>query len=68
MTGPSTHANCCWIVIYSVIETAKANGVGPYAWLRRVLRELPAAKTLEDVEALLHRYLRLPEISPTPLP
>ena len=55
-------------VIYSLIETAKANGVEPYAWLRRVLRELPAAKTLADVEALLPWNLRLPEISPTPLP
>jgi hypothetical protein len=39
-----------------------------YAWLRRVLRELPAAKTVEDVEALLPWNLRLPEISPVPLP
>jgi transposase len=40
-------------VIYSLVETAKANGLEPYAWLRRVLRDLPAAKTVEDVEALL---------------
>ena len=40
-------------VIYSVLETAKANGVEPYTWLRRVLRDLPAAKTVEGVEALL---------------
>ena len=40
-------------VIYSVLETAKANGVEPYTWLRRVLRDLPAAKTVEEVEALL---------------
>ena len=40
-------------VIYSVLETAKANGVEPYTWLRRVLRELPTAQTVEDVEALL---------------
>ena len=39
--------------IYSLVETAKANGLDPYAWLRRVLRDLPAAKTVEDVEALL---------------
>jgi len=24
-----------------------------YAWLRRILRDLPAAKTVEDVEKLL---------------
>jgi transposase len=55
-------------VIYSLVETCKANGVEPYAWLRRVLRELPAAKTVEEVEALLPWNLRLPEISLIPLP
>ena len=40
-------------VIYSVLETVKANGVEPYTWVRRVLRELPAVKNVEDVEALL---------------
>jgi len=64
-TPAGAHASA---VIYSLVETAKANGVEPYAWLRRVLRELPAAKTVEDVEALLPWNLRLPEISPIPLP
>lgn len=40
-------------VIYSLIETAKANGLEPYAWLRQVLRELPAAKNVEEIDALL---------------
>ena len=40
-------------IIYSLVETAKANGIEPYSWLRRVLRELPAAQTVEAVEALL---------------
>lgn len=40
-------------IIYSLVETAKANGIEPYTWLRRVLRELPAAKTVEEMEALL---------------
>ena len=40
-------------IIYSLIETAKACGLEPYTWLRRVLRDLPAAKTVEAVEALL---------------
>jgi transposase len=39
--------------LYSVIETAKANGIEPYAYLRHVFAELPKATTLEDVEALL---------------
>ena len=40
-------------VIYSLVETAKANGLEPYTWLRQVLRDLPAAQTVEEVEALL---------------
>ena len=49
-TPAGAHASA---VIYSLVETAKANGVEPYLWLLRVLTDLPAAKTLEDVEALL---------------
>ena len=40
-------------IIYSVIETAKSNGLEPYAYLRKVFTELPAAKTVEAIEALL---------------
>ena len=50
-------------VIYSLVQTAKANGLEPYAWLRRVLRDLPAAKTVEEVEALLPWNLRIPDLS-----
>ena len=39
--------------LYSLIETAKANGLEPYAYLRRVFTELPQANTVEDIEALL---------------
>jgi transposase len=39
--------------IYSLIETAKANGQEPYAWLRHVLERLPLAESVEDFEALL---------------
>jgi len=39
--------------IYSLVETAKANGQEPYAWLRHVLERLPQARSLEDYEALL---------------
>ena len=39
--------------LYSLIETAKANGLEPYHYLRKVYRELPKANTLEDIEALL---------------
>jgi transposase len=39
--------------LYSLIETAKANGLEPWAYLQRIFTELPKAKTLEDVEELL---------------
>lgn len=39
--------------LYSLIETAKANGLEPYAYLRRVFTLLPAATTVADIEALL---------------
>jgi transposase len=39
--------------LYSLIETAKANGLEPYAYLRLVFTELPRATTLEHIEALL---------------
>ena len=32
---------------------AGANGLDPYAWLRRVMRDLPAATTVAEMEALL---------------
>jgi transposase len=34
--------------LYSLIETAKANGLEPYAYLRRVFEELPAAIADDD--------------------
>ena len=39
--------------LYSIIETAKANGLEPYAYLKRIFTELPNAKTLEQMESLL---------------
>ncbi|EXF42537.1 MULTISPECIES: IS66 family transposase [Pseudomonadaceae] len=39
--------------IYSLIETAKANGQEPYAWLRHILERLPTASSVDDYEALL---------------
>ena len=48
MAGANANAN-----LYSLVETAKTNGHEPYAYVKRVLTELPAAKTLEDIERLL---------------
>ena len=39
--------------LYSLIETAKANGLEPYAYLRYLFAELPKAETVEAIEALL---------------
>jgi len=39
--------------LYSLISTAKANGLEPYAYLRHVFTELPKAESLEHIEALL---------------
>ena len=39
--------------LYSLIETAKANGLEPWAYLERVFEALPTATTQADIEALL---------------
>lgn len=42
--------------LYSLVETAKASDLEPYAYLRHVFAVLPRAKTLAEIEALLpHR-------------
>jgi len=38
--------------LYSLIETAKANGVEPYAYLKRVFEELPAVVAADDDDAI----------------
>ena len=39
--------------LYSLVQTARANELEPYAYLRRLFTELPAAQTVEQIEALL---------------
>jgi hypothetical protein len=39
--------------LYSLIETAKANKLEPYAYLRYLFSELPKVETVECIEALL---------------
>ena len=48
VTGVKASAN-----LYSLIETVKANGLDPYAYLRYLFTHLPAAESVEDFEALL---------------
>ena len=40
-------------LIYSLVETTKANGQEPSTWLRHVLEWLPNASSVDDYEALL---------------
>ena len=49
-TPAGAHASA---IIYSLVETAKANGIEPYTWLRHVLEYLPAARTVDEMEKLL---------------
>jgi transposase len=39
--------------LYSLVQTARANELEPYAYLRRLFAELPATRTVEQIEALL---------------
>lgn len=49
--GPKgAHASA---TMFSLIETAKANGIEPYQYLRYVLEKLPAAENVEGLRALL---------------
>ena len=42
-----------YALLYSLIETAKANNLEPYTYLRYIFDKLPLASMLEDYEALL---------------
>jgi len=46
--GARASASC-----YSLVETAKSNGLEPYEYLRQVLQHIAAADTVEKLEALL---------------
>ena len=39
--------------LYSLVETAKANGVEPFAYLSLLFERLPHLKRVEDFEAVL---------------
>lgn len=40
-------------MIYSILQTARGNGLDPYAYMRYLLTELPKAQTAEQIEKLL---------------
>jgi transposase len=53
--------------LYSLIETAKANGLEPYAYLRHLFTELPKAESVEAIEALLPGNLAKDQLNSQPL-
>jgi len=44
-------------VLFSLVETAKANGLEPYHYLRYLFEKLPMAETTEDYKSLLPQNL-----------
>jgi transposase len=54
-TVPGARASA---TLYSLVETAKANGVEPHAYLSAVFARLPHLTTVEDYEALLPWNIR----------
>lgn len=45
--------------LYGLIETAKANNLEPYNYLRYIFKELPGAQTVEKIEKLLPWNVKL---------
>ena len=45
--------------LYSLIETAKANGLEPYAYLKHVFAAIPNAQTFDDIDPLLPQNMRV---------
>lgn len=46
--------------LYSLVETAKANGVEPFAYLSWLFERLPHLKNVEDFEAVLPWHAQIP--------
>ena len=50
---------------YSLVETAKANGLEPYNYLRYIFEKLPLAQTDQDYKNLLPQYVAKDAIAPS---
>jgi transposase len=48
--------------LYSLVETAKANGIEPWAYLNHAFEKLPEATSQEDIEALLPWRVEIKEL------
>lgn len=44
-------------ILYSLIETAKANGLEPYRYLRHLFENLPLAYTADEYRALMPQHI-----------
>ena len=53
-TTEGAHASAA---MYSLVETAKANQIEPYSYLRFLFERVHLAKTTEDYKNLLPQYL-----------
>ena len=53
--------------LYSLVETAKANGIDPYRYLRHVFTRLPAAQDPTAIDALLPTRVNVEAIDAAPL-
>ena len=49
-TPKGAHASAC---MYTLVETAKANGIEPYVYLHKVIDNIATARTAEEAAALL---------------
>ena len=49
-------------MLYTLIETAKANGLEPRAYLNHVFEHLPTARTEQAIQALLPQSLKTDDL------
>lgn len=53
-------------LLYSLVETAKANGLEPWAYLNHLFEHLPMAKSPEAIAALLPHHLKTDDLKQHP--
>ena len=53
MFSDTQHGAVASANLYTLVETARADALNPYAYLKLVFTALPKATTVEDIEALL---------------
>ena len=58
-TPGGAEASCA---IYSIIESAKANGLDPFRYLSYVIAKLPNIEAIEDYEKLMPHRIQLPTL------